>query len=60
MRVLEDVQLIKWAWEGYRSSAFEDIVLSDLEVAVRAYHDRLRQELPVLNLRQAPAPGTVV
>ncbi len=55
----EDVQLIKWAWEGYRSSAFEDIVLSDLEVAVRACHDRLRQELPVLNLRQAPAPGTM-
>ena len=55
----EDIQLIKWAWEGYRSSAFEDIMLSDDEQVVRAYHDRLREALPVLNLREAPAPGTV-
>ncbi len=55
----EDIQLIKWAWEGYRSSAFEDIMLSDDEQVVRAYHDRLRDVLPVLNLREAPAPGTI-
>lgn len=55
----EDVELTKWVWEGMRSSAFEDVIFSDLEHAVRAYHDRLRQELPVLQLRQAPTPGTL-
>ena len=55
----EDIQLIKWAWEGYRSSAFEDIILSDHEQVVRAYHDRLRKVLPVLTLRDAPAAGTL-
>ena len=55
----EDIQLIKWCWEGYRSSAFEDIVLSDREVVVRAYHDRLRALFPVLTLREAPAPGSL-
>ena len=34
-------------------------MLSDTEVAVRACHDRLRRDLPVLNLRNAPAPGTL-
>jgi phenylpropionate dioxygenase-like ring-hydroxylating dioxygenase large terminal subunit len=33
----EDVQLIKWSWEGMRSSAFDDFILSDLESGVRAY-----------------------
>lgn len=55
----EDIQLIKWSWEGMRSSAFDDIVLSDLEQNVRACHDRLRRTLPVLALPEAPAPGTV-
>jgi len=55
----EDIQLIKWAWEGMKSSAFDDIILSDREYGVRAHHDRLRQALPVLDLWDAPAPGTV-
>ena len=55
----EDVQLIKWSWEGMRSSAFDGFVLSDLESGVRAYHDRLREVLPVLNLAEAPPQGTL-
>ena len=55
----EDVQLIKWSWEGMRSSAFDGFVLSDLERGVRAYHDRLREVLPVLNLAEAPPEGTL-
>jgi phenylpropionate dioxygenase-like ring-hydroxylating dioxygenase large terminal subunit len=55
----EDVQLIKWSWEGMRSSAFDGFVLSDLESGVRAYHDRLREVLPVLNLAAAPPQGTL-
>jgi hypothetical protein len=42
-----------------RSSAFEGFILSDLESGVRAYHDRLREVLPILNLPQAPPPGTL-
>ena len=55
----EDVQLIKWSWEGMRSSAFDDFILSDLESGVRDYHDRLREVLPVLNLAEAPPEGTL-
>jgi phenylpropionate dioxygenase-like ring-hydroxylating dioxygenase large terminal subunit len=55
----EDVQLIKWSWEGMRSSAFEGFILSDLESGVRAYHDRLSDLLPVLNLPEPPPPGTL-
>jgi phenylpropionate dioxygenase-like ring-hydroxylating dioxygenase large terminal subunit len=55
----EDVQLIKWSWEGMRSSAFDDFILSDLESGVRAYHDRLREALPVLNLPKPPPGGTI-
>ncbi len=55
----EDVQLIKWSWEGMRSSAFDDFILSDLESGVRDYHDRLRDLLPVLNLPEAPPEGTL-
>jgi hypothetical protein len=55
----EDIQLIKWSWEGMRSSAFDDFILSDLESGVRAYHDRLRDVLPVLNLAEAPPEGSL-
>ena len=55
----EDIQLIKWSWEGMRSSAFDDVILSDLESGVREYHNRLREVLPVLNLPEAPPDGTL-
>ena len=55
----EDIQLIKWSWEGMRSSAFDDFFLSDLESGVRAYHDRLREALPVLNLPEPPPAGAI-
>ena len=55
----EDIQLIKWSWEGMRSSAFDDFILSDLESGVREYHNRLREVLPVLNLPEAPPDGTL-
>ena len=55
----EDIQLIKWSWEGMRSSAFEDFILSDMESGVRDYYDRLREILPVMNLPEAPPAGTI-
>jgi len=55
----EDAQLMKWSWEGMRSSAYDDFILSDLENGVRAYHDRLREVMPVMNLTEAPPAGTI-
>jgi hypothetical protein len=34
-------------------------MLSDLEYCVRSYHDHLREVLPVLNLAERPAAGTL-
>ncbi|WP_033407203.1 aromatic ring-hydroxylating oxygenase subunit alpha [Kiloniella laminariae] len=55
----EDTQLIEWSCEAMNSSAFDGIVLSDLEYNVRGYHDCFRRDLPVMNLEQPPAPNTV-
>jgi DNA-binding LacI/PurR family transcriptional regulator len=55
----EDVQLVKWAAEGMRSRAFDGVVLSDLEINVAAFQNRLRQELPVVTLADAPEEGSL-
>ena len=55
----EDTQLIYWTCEAMESSAFDGIILSDREYGVRAYHDKLRDLLPVMSLPQAPAAGTI-
>lgn len=53
----EDYHLMALFSEGMRSSAFDGLLLSDLEYGVRAYHDRLRRLMPVLNLETAPPHG---
>lgn len=55
----EDVQLIKWSWESMQSSGFEGMILSDLEVGVRDYHDWLRRLIPAFDLQDEPARGRV-
>ena len=45
----EDEQLIKWSREAAFSSAYEGVLLSDLEYGVKAYHDTLREYFPVLS-----------
>ena len=55
----EDIQLVKWSWEGMRSSAFDDFTLSDLEVGVRLFHDEMRSALPILDHRARPEHGTM-
>jgi phenylpropionate dioxygenase-like ring-hydroxylating dioxygenase large terminal subunit len=57
--VAEDQQLTIWSCEATLSSAYDGIILSDLEYGVRSYHDHLRAVLPVLNLDEAPPPGTL-
>ncbi len=55
----EDVRLVKWAAEGMRSQAFDGSMLSDLELGVAALQNRLRDELPVVRLEEAPEPGSM-
>jgi phenylpropionate dioxygenase-like ring-hydroxylating dioxygenase large terminal subunit len=55
----EDNNLMIWFREGMKSSAFDDLILSDHEYNVRAYHDQLREIMPVLNLDEPPRRGTL-
>ena len=42
-----------------RSSAFDGVMLSDLESGVAAFQNRLREVLPVVSLRSEPESGTL-
>ncbi len=55
----EDIQLIEWVAEGMRSSAFDGLMLSDLELGVASFHNALRDVLPVMELENAPEPGSL-
>ena len=55
----EDIQLIEWAAEGMRSKAFDGLVLSDLELGVASFQNRLREVLPVVTLAQEPTSGSL-
>ena len=39
--------------------AFDSLMLSDREVGVAAFHNKLREVLPILTLDKAPEPGTL-
>ena len=53
----EDVQLVKWAAEGMRSSAFNQVLLSDLELGICSFQNQLGELLPVVKLEQEPNSG---
>jgi hypothetical protein len=53
----EDIRLIKWAAEGMRSSAFDGALLSDFELGVASFQNKLRELLPVVALQQEPEKG---
>ncbi|WP_245890742.1 aromatic ring-hydroxylating oxygenase subunit alpha [Albidovulum aquaemixtae] len=55
----EDQLLTIWSCEAAQSSAYDGIILSDLEYGVKTHHDHLRSVLPVLNLDEEPAPDTM-
>src|SRR5699024_7726331 len=55
----EDEQLTIWSYEATKSSAYDGVLLSDLEYGVRSYHDELRKLLPVMNLPDRPKAGTL-
>lgn len=58
--VVEDAMLIRWTNEAMNSSAFDEVLLSDAESGVMAYHDALRALMPVMHLDTAPPAGTLV
>ncbi len=55
----EDIQLIEWSAQGMRSSAFDGVLLSDLELGIGAFQNQLRQVLPVVSLDRAPEGGNL-
>ena len=58
--IMEDKQLSILSYEAMKSSAFEGILLSDLEYGVRTHHDALREILPVMSQEIEPPSGTMV
>jgi hypothetical protein len=59
MAVEEDRQLTLWSFEATRSSAYDGILLSDLEYGVKSYHNALREVIPVMKQKTEPLTGTV-
>ncbi|MGF1608783.1 MAG: SRPBCC family protein [Kiloniellales bacterium] len=55
----EDQELTMWSWEAMQSTSYAGMILSDLEIGVRDYHDSLRREIPVMALPDEPASGTL-
>ena len=54
----EDEMLTQWTWEAAFSSAYDGVILSDLEVGVKSYHDALRRIFPVLG-EDEPEAGSL-
>lgn len=55
----EDIKLIEWAAAGMRSSAFDGVILSDLELGLASFQNQLREVLPVVTLDQEPEAGSL-
>jgi len=53
----EDQMLMVWSCEATKSSAYDGVILSDLEYGVKTYHDHLRRLLPVIEQPVPPKPG---
>ena len=51
---IEDMQLMQWSYEAMQSSAFDGLMLSDLESGVGQYHSWLKKRLPVLSQSTEP------
>ncbi|MEZ5933513.1 MAG: aromatic ring-hydroxylating dioxygenase subunit alpha [Alphaproteobacteria bacterium] len=55
----EDKQLTIWSCEATQSSAYDGVLLTDLEYGVKTYHDHLRAQMPVLTLDESPEAGAL-
>ena len=50
----EDMMLSVWVSEATKSSAYDQVIFSDLEKGVPSYHNLLRSKLPVTRLEVEP------
>ncbi len=55
----EDIKLVKYSDQGMRSTVYQGALLSDLELGIASFQNKLRDTLPVVTLQQAPEPGTL-
>ena len=55
----EDRQLAVWSGEAAKSSAYDGVIFSDLEYGLAAYHDLLRELLPVIARANEPPKGRI-
>jgi phenylpropionate dioxygenase-like ring-hydroxylating dioxygenase large terminal subunit/AcrR family transcriptional regulator len=55
----EDRDFCHWTHGGLRSRSYSGGPLSELEVGVRRFQDRIRELIPVARLSVPPAPGRV-
>lgn len=55
----EDQMLTIWAAEATQSSAYDGVMLSDLEYGLKTFHDHIRDVLPVAGLDEEPEAGNV-
>ena len=50
----EDQMLCVWACEAAQSSAYDGVVLSDLEYGLKTFHDHLKSKIPVIDSLSEP------
>lgn len=55
----EDQMLTVWSCEATRSSAFDGIILSDLEYGLATFYDHLEAVIPVVRQKDMPPPGSM-
>lgn len=53
----EDQMLTVWSCEATRSSAYDGVILSDLEYGLASFYDHLERVIPAIRLPEPPAPG---
>jgi phenylpropionate dioxygenase-like ring-hydroxylating dioxygenase large terminal subunit len=51
----EDIQLIEWVAEGMRSSAFDGLMLSDIELGVASFHNACAMYCRCWSWRRRPS-----
>jgi|TARA_B100001123_G_scaffold195639_1_gene222885 phenylpropionate dioxygenase-like ring-hydroxylating dioxygenase large terminal subunit len=55
----EDLALVHWLQEAAHTSVFPMNNLSDLEIGVLEFHQRLKAQIPSMSLVEEPAPGSL-
>ena len=56
----EDDALVRWLQEAAGTSVFPLDNLADIEAGVLQFHQRLKEKIPVMSRRRAPADGSIM